>query len=142
MSENRLVGKIVEAVYLAKDKGAIRFDVRGGDPIIARADGDCCSHTWIEEVQGPEQLIEATVVSIEDVPMRDPVKNHKDYDSLQFYGCKITSDKGFCLIDYRNSSNGYYGGSLEWPVSDGEYDPFYGGVYGQNKSAMEWEKIA
>lgn len=30
-------------------------------------------------------------------------------------GFKVTTDKGVIVIDYRNASNGYYGGSLSWP---------------------------
>lgn len=37
---NPLLGKVVTAVFLAKDRGAIRFDLEDGKSIIARADGD------------------------------------------------------------------------------------------------------
>ena len=36
---NPLIGKKVVAVHLAEDKKAIKFDVEGGEPIVARADG-------------------------------------------------------------------------------------------------------
>lgn len=136
---NALIGKIVTAVYLADDGGAIKFDVEGGDPIIAHADGDCCSHSWIESVQGIEQLIGARVVSVDDVGEMPEVKGNRygHYEEeMTFYGCKITTNKGYALIDYRNSSNGYYGGSLSWP---GDY--FYGGVHGQNDSNMQWQPV-
>lgn len=55
---------------------------------------------------------------------------------MAYYGCKITTGKGYALIDYRNSSNGYYGGSLSWPD-----DHHYGGVSGQNNSNEEWRRI-
>ncbi len=42
---------------------------------------------------------------------------------------------GACVIDYRNESNGYYGGDLVWP---GKAHHFYGGVYGQNVSTERW----
>jgi len=54
-------------------------------------------------------------------------------DELALYGLKLTTDKGDLVLDYRNESNGYYGGSLSWP---GEYH--YGGVYGQNESKEDW----
>lgn len=133
---NELVGKMIKAVYLASDKKAIKFDIDGFPPIIARCDGDCCSSTWIENIELPENMI-GTVVSAEDVAMPD-LGDMKDRDVIRYYGFKIQTEKGYCLFDYRNESNGYYGGSLEWPSS--EY--FYGGVYGQNVSNEEWEKIA
>ena len=41
----------------------------------------------------------------------------EDPDEVEFYGLSIKTDKGEIVIDYRNSSNGYYGGSLCWPSS-------------------------
>ena len=49
---------------------------------------------------------------------------------------KITTDRGHIIVDYRNESNGYYGGSLSWPD-----DHFYGGVYGQNDSSIAWQEV-
>jgi hypothetical protein len=138
--ENPLIGKVVMAVYLAEDGGAIRFDIEGGNPVIARADGDCYSQSWVEEVQGIEQLIGARVVSIEDVgDMPEKKGNRYDHyeEEMAYYGCKITTDKGYALIDYRNSSNGYYGGNLSWPHEN----YFYGGVHGQNVSKETWKKV-
>ena len=137
MRENPLVGKKVLAVYLAEDGGAIKFDIEGADPIIARADGDCCSHSWIEYVETPENML-GTVTAVEDIDMpKESVWDADGYELTQFDGCKIATEKGSSLIDYRNGSNGYYGGSLEWP---GHY--FYGGVFGQNVSKQSWKKIA
>jgi hypothetical protein len=65
------------------------------------------------------------------------LKLAEDPDVLAFYGCKISTDGGEIVIDYRNDSNGYYGGSLSWP---GEH--FYGGVHNQNVSKEEWREIA
>ena len=141
MRENPLVGKKVTAVYVADDKHAIRFDVEGADPIIAKVDADCCSHTWIEYVETPENLL-GTVTAVEDLDMPQKDYDTQKYDCLTFYGCKLSTEKGSCLLDYRNESNGYYGGSLEWPRKDGTASYFYGGVFGQNISKEKWEKVA
>lgn len=135
---NKLIGKKVTAVFLAEDGGAIKFDVDGGETIIARADGDCCSRSWIEYVETPENLL-GTVAAVEDLELGKP-DEEKDGDVIQFYGCKISTERGSSTLDYRNASNGYYGGSLEWP--NDEFDRFYGGVYGQNISKEEWKQIA
>ena len=134
MSESTLIGKTVVAVWLASDKKAIRFDVVGGDPVIARADGDCCSSTWIESLDMPEVLL-GTVVAVEDLDMPD-LGQPNEYDVIQYYGCKITTERGTCVIDYRNESNGYYGGNISWPC-----DYHYGGVHGQNDSNEDWHLI-
>ena len=140
METNPLVGKKILAVYLAEDKKAIKFDLDGAEPIITRADGDCCSSTWIEYIETPENLL-GTVAAVEDVDMPDK-GSPAEYDVIAYYGCKITTDKGSCLLDYRNESNGYYGGSLDWPRKDGTASYFYGGVFGQNVSNEDWKKIA
>ena len=142
-----LVGKSITGVYLATDGGALRFDLApDGDvparpgtrlSIIARADGDCCSRSWIEGFDNPTALI-GRVQSVDDIDMPDR-GNPNDYDVIRYYGCKVTTDKGACVIDYRNSSNGYYGGSLVWPGPDAY---FYGGVFDQNQSTLEWKNIA
>lgn len=135
--KNPLIGKKVVAVFLATDGGAIRFDVEGGESIVAHADGDCCSHSWIEYVETPENLL-GTVSAVEDVDLgKEP--DTTNYEYCQFYGCKIYTEKGSSLLDYRNESNGYYGGSLVWPGKDSY---FYGGVFGQNVSKEDWKRIA
>lgn len=133
---NPLLNRTIVAVSLAADGGAIRFEMAECDPIVARADGDCCSHTWIENVDGAEAILGRPVLAVEDIPMPD-LGSPDEYESIAYYGCKITTDGGECVIDYRNSSNGYYGGSLCWPP---EYH--YGGVYKQNVSKEEWRVLA
>lgn len=72
---------------------------------------------------------------------KEPVED-EEYEYLQFYGFKLQTEKGDVVIEYRNSSNGYYGGDLVWPPADGEdSDYFYGGVFDQNVSKEEWEQI-
>jgi len=132
-----LVGRKIVAVYLADDKKAIRFDLEDGEEVIAKTDGDCCSHSWIENVEGVDALIGGTVAAVEDIEMPDLGQPKGEYGVVAYYGCKITTDKGHCILDYRNDSNGYYGGNLAWP---GDY--FYGGVWGQNVSTLDWQKLS
>lgn len=132
-----LIGKTIIAVALADDAKAIRFDVSDGEPITARADGDCCSNSWIENVENAEALVGTPVLSVADIDMPDSPYDHDTFDILAFYGFKISTAHGECVIDYRNDSNGYYGGSLVWPSAD---DHHYGGVYGQNVSRNIWKE--
>ena len=142
--QNPLIGKRIVKVWLADDKQAMKFDVEGAEPIIAKVDADCCSFTWIESFDAPTALL-GVVQAIENLDMPD-LGNGKEQtrdkdtegDVIAYYGCKITTDKGACVIDYRNDSNGYYGGSIVWP-NEGYY---YGGVYGQNVSAERWKEVA
>lgn len=130
-----LVGKTIRSIKLADDKEAILFITDQGE-VKARCDADCCSHTWIEHVELPALGVPALVTSVEGVDMPDLGSPSED-DVIAYYGCKIVTDKGEIVIDYRNSSNGYYGGNLSWP--DDEY--FYGGVFGQNVSTENWTDL-
>lgn len=126
-----LVGRTLTGIQLASDKKAIRFKTTEGD-VIAQADGDCCSDTWIESIEMPARGFPAVVSAAEPIAMPDQV-SEDEYSELACYGFRLTTDAGHIIIDYRNMSNGYYGGNLSWP---GDY--FYGGVYGQNVSTQEW----
>lgn len=134
---NPLIGKTLTGVKLAKDKEAILFQTTEGE-IVARCDADCCSYTWIESVENTIREFPAVVSAANDIEdgLPETIENDPEYDCLQFYGFKIATDRGVLVIDYRNSSNGYYGGSLTWP---GEHH--YGGGYGQNNSDEEWEAV-
>lgn len=133
---NPLLGKRIRQIFLADDRFALKFELETGEFLIARAYDDCCSYTWIENIENPEAVIGSEVLLAEDIEMPESLKPstfHPDSDCLQFYGFKIQTAKGTCVIDYRNDSNGYYGGSLNW----GGY--FYGGVFGQCKSSEVWK---
>lgn len=109
-----LVGKKITAAAVAVGGESITFDVEGGDPITGTTYGDCCSSTWIEGVEGLDRIVGGVVAKVEDIAMPDQPYSAEEHESLAFYGCQITTDKGTAVIDYRNSSNGYYGGSLAW----------------------------
>lgn len=137
MENHILVGKTITGVHLAEDRLAIRFDIQNSEPVVARVDADCCSYTWVENIEAPEVLIGSPVLVAENLELTRESENTED-GLLQFYGFKIVTAKGTCTIDYRNSSNGYYGGSLEWPGND----YYYGGVYQQAISKEKWNQIA
>ena len=80
----------------------------------------------------------AKVLDMADLDLPGSVRNDEEFYCLEVYGLKITTDKGDLVIDYRNSSNGYYGGNLSWP--DDGY--FYGGVHGQNVSNEDWRPLS
>lgn len=120
MKTNPLIGKTITGMQIAEDKEALRFILSDGELIVS-VDADCCSHTWIEHVELPALGFPAQVVAVDDLDLPGSDDNHPEHECLQVYGCKVTTDRGEIVIDYRNSSNGYYGG-----------------VYGQANSNMKW----
>jgi hypothetical protein len=131
-----LIGKILTGLQIAEDKKTIKFRTTEGD-IVAKTDGDCCSNSWIENVEVGILGFPALVIEVEDINMPEQIESENDdYAVTTFYGFKITTDKGTIFLDYRNESNGYYGGSLCWPD-----DYFCGGIYGQNCSDEIYKDI-
>ena len=132
--ENILIGKTLTALKIDSDNTALLFVTTDGD-IKVFCDAECCSCTWIEHIEMPALGLPAKVISVYDLDMPD-LGDMPDCDVVEYYGLKITTDRGELVIDYRNDSNGYYGGRLSWPV-----DSHYGGVYGQNNSKEEWKEV-
>lgn len=142
LDQHVLIGRTILEVYVREDQSSIKFTTDQGD-IEAWCEGDCCSSTWIEDVIDAQVLIGVMVIVAEDIAlpehMRQPTQHQHCEEEMEYYGFKIASRKGVCTLAYRNSSNGYYGGSLVWKPGD---DSFYGGVYGQNVPKGEWRKVA
>lgn len=132
--ENMLVGRTIQALKIADDKEALLFVTDEGE-VIARCDADCCSHTWIEHIELPALGFPAKVLAVDDLEMPD-LGDMEGRDVVSYYGCKISTDKGEIVIDYRNESNGYYGGWLYWPD-----DPCYGLEYYQANPTLNWVDV-
>ncbi len=133
---NILVGKIITDIQLSDDSQAIKFITNQGD-IIADCDADCCSYTWIESIYNKNAALNSEVLEADNIDMPD-LGDMEGKEVVAYYGFKIKTIKGECVIDFRNDSNGYYGGWLHWPDSQSS---FYGGVYGQNNSTHKWKSI-
>lgn len=112
---NRLVGVQIAKVEIAPDRESIVFHTNHG-PMKYVTEGDCCSRTWIEGVDDWDALF-GTVTAAEEIEMPNlgniGTEHNHSVDQVSYYGLKITTEKGRAVIDYRNDSNGYYGGSLE-----------------------------
>lgn len=128
MNDHILIGKRLRAVFLECSGAAVKFICDDGEEVIARADGDCCSKTWIECIESPCHCLGSKVIGISDLlEMTRSDCGKSEQGCLKFYGCRVDTEKGSFVVDYRNDSNGCYGGYLSWDDED-----FYGGVSGQN----------
>lgn len=108
-----LIGKTITGIEIDNDEQEyLVFHVKDGDPIAYYADGDCCSHSWFYHVLDGMLLIGNEVLDVEEVEMPEGRWNDEEYELIQFYGYAIKCQIGVCRVEFRNSSNGYYGGSL------------------------------
>lgn len=111
-----LIGQTVRKIFIDVDDESIAF-VTDTQVIGYATDGECCSSTWIDSVTGVEALLNQTVLtheSMNNVELgkdRDTVEGHY-IEVMENYGEKLTTQQGHIDIIYRNSSNGYYMGSI------------------------------
>ena len=108
-----LVGRTITSIKTDDDGDSLIVNTEEGE-VRAWCYGDCCSYTWIEHIDLPARGFPAKVQAVHDLNMPDH-GSMPGCDVVRYYGCKIVTDKGDIIIDYRNDSNGYYGGELEWP---------------------------
>lgn len=117
-----LVGKIITKIEVEENGESITFYMEDGE-FKFNAIGDCCSSSWIESVEGQEDIIGHRVLEIVehtiqayDYEKDGAINKTPHYDHLQVYTYDIVTSNGICTIDFRNDSNGYYGGWLELEV--------------------------
>ena len=77
---------------------------------------DCCSESWINHINGMSELVGGTVEDVDEVDFYallkvEPESTKQDFDQVLFH--RVKTEKGWCTFEFRNSSNGYYGGWLE-----------------------------
>lgn len=107
----------IERVYVSDSQEHIVFVHWAGPPPKVTAyqtEADCCSETWFADIIGLHNLLGFRVSGVQvlkvDLPENDG-RSRQDYDEA--YGYRLTTEKGDCDFIFRNSSNGYYSGSLE-----------------------------
>lgn len=104
-----LIGKKVK--FIEKDERILQFNLEDGSLIEFEAIGDCCSKSFIEDMDNPEIFNNSTFISVEVVDGESKENDEFDVHKWSFY--KFKTDKGMCTLSFRNESNGYYNGQLE-----------------------------
>lgn len=113
-----LIGQTVLEValagnYIKGDSSYLRI-ITNGDTFYFFAEGDCCSSSWFYRMKNIKALIGQEVIAIaegdnSDINTDDGL-TQQESDSA--YSTLLLTRKGGTDITFRNSSNGYYGGTL------------------------------
>lgn len=116
MDFTNMIGKALAAVTLDKGKDRITFEFQDGSSRSFGVDGDCCSSSWIEHLEMPADVVGAKIISAEDSASitsdHDEHDEENGGDSIAVYNTAFRTDRGDIVLEYRSSSNGYYGGNL------------------------------
>lgn len=121
-----MLNKPLAAVELSDDKQTITFRFKDGSSQEFGVEGDCCSSSWIEHLTLPDDYVGAAITNVTEASMDrtdDEAFNPKgeprwegdegrEHESLQVYETRFVTPRGEIVLEYRNSSNGYYGGYL------------------------------
>lgn len=118
-----LIGKKILEVWINEEY--LKFVTDQGN-FVYQVTGDCCSHSYFYDFFGIKNLLNNTVESVEAVELlpSDVVcynQSERGGDVIQVYGYRITSKLSdehswggtTSVFSFRNSSNGYYGGSID-----------------------------
>jgi hypothetical protein len=126
LSFDSWVGKKIEKALIDSEHYTMYWKV-DGKWYKLDAMGDCCSHSWYEHCDGGDALQDAEITSFEDVSQDPSPEEEGEYECLRINMLKFRTSKGYCTIEFRNSSNGYYSGWTD--ISECE-DPGEVGVLG------------
>jgi hypothetical protein len=109
-----LINKTIQAICLNEDKTEVAFVDTEGNIHGFYSEGDCCSHSWIEHMSGVAALLGNQITGGEEREIDDDAHIFwKDDDyRIIVYGIQLRTAKGYFDLEFRNSSNGYYGGQM------------------------------
>ncbi len=94
-----------------------------GRSIVLTVEGDCCSHSYFTDngIKDFKSIVGETLIKLEETECPGALpdghffvseEDERNGDCVALYCLKVTTDKQEVSIDWRNDSNGYYGGML------------------------------
>ena len=118
-----IVGQVIDSVTVSDDRQTLRIDFADGTAALGEVFGDCCSRTWIEHLTVPSDIKGATVTALKTAGWESrelaegegPGEHAPEWtDVVKVYQDSVETTRGAVVIEYRNDSNGYYGGDISW----------------------------
>lgn len=100
--------EVISTFFTEKD---ITFILRDGDVLVYNAVGDCCSSSFIEDIDDLQVLQNCKFLEVSSVSGETKEIEDCEVSKWTFYKFKTT--KGYATLSFRNDSNGYYNGNLE-----------------------------
>lgn len=134
-----LEGKTVTDMKVSKNRQCVMLNLDDDENLYLTAVGDCCSESWFEHIQDKSEIIGMKILKIEQVNLGRVTPTKQESDEL--YCIKFTTNnkwEDLWMLEFRNSSNGYYGGSVTLSILPlNEYNDPYEGK--ELQELMDWE---
>lgn len=109
---SKIVGATIDLIE--HDDNSVTITATDGRKFRYETDAGCCSSTWIEHITAPDYVRGGTITEVKEIDLDS--EESAEYDFLQKYQTSFVTEKGEIIVEYRNSSNGYYGGWLSGPT--------------------------
>ncbi len=110
-----MIGQIVDKIFINEDQSAIKFQFLDRSVGYFVTSCDCCSETWFADIIGVKALLEGGgILRSESKSLDLPQDNRCRQTFDEFYSIELTTNRGVCTFAFRNSSDGYYGGSAHY----------------------------
>lgn len=129
-----LIGRTIHSIWINDEKDLIELETDSGWLCIV-IESDCCSESWVEHVSLSEFIDgpPSRITKIEQVGIGEvvPTRQHSDLlyminlEGKRIQRCTISNSlytEG--AIEFRNSSNGFYGGHAIVEKSNGDLSGF------------------
>lgn len=114
---DKLVNQTIRGLQLSTHRVWLTFLFDTG-PLTLEVVGDCCSSAWIEHLELPTPQVSGLVITdwvefptvdITDMPL---IRGDVDQECCDLYQVALRTDRGNILLEFRNTSNGYYGANV------------------------------
>ena len=110
-------GRTIKAVRAELGGTELWFDFADGGGAMFRVGADCCSESWIEHIEVPADIDGAVFVGCSEGGEVDAGGGHGEHcpepqDVTLVYSASFATDRGHVVVEFRNTSNGYYGGDI------------------------------
>ena len=114
--KNNVIGKKIADITYQDDENVILWFADVPKGLHLNLEGDCCSHSYFADRTHFTDLIGTT---INDVEHRSNGSIDEEYFDVTSLHCLVfITDKGHFTIDWRNDSNGYYDGWVNFLIVD------------------------
>lgn len=122
-SISELIGKTLAGIDVARD--SIVFTVAGGERYRMWHSQDCCESVAIEDISGYLQdLIGYPIVvaeeSVSDKRPADLPEPEYEDESQTWTLYRLATERGYVVIRWYGSSNGYYSEAVDFERIDGD----------------------